>query len=273
MVDPCDVLLRIGQDDGICCLLGDEGESMLVLGGPRFLSCMIEMCRGLFGQQLELADCLGTDRAWVSINDTQRTDALPVVEGDRRSCVEAEVVIACDERAVRGAWVLGGIFDDEWVVVEDGVCADGVFAWHLGVGDAVMGFEVQPLLVEEGDKGDGGLAEVGGEGCQCVVYGIGGGVENVALFECAEAFLLVTRDGCRGHVEAPPDRVRVQVDCCRMMLTRSRSLFLFPGLFADPSRAFAERNPMHAGGNPEDSIGKTRSFVQILNQLLSSDRL
>ncbi len=93
------------------------------------------------------------------------------------------------------AGVLCGIGDDEEVCLEDGVATEGVLSG--GGLDFGAGFRFEPLavLVDEGDDGDWGLADLGCQLGEGIEFGFRGGVEDGEVPEDFEAVFFVGREG------------------------------------------------------------------------------
>lgn len=115
--------------------------------------------------------------------------------------VEAEAGFLGDEGALTEAGVLCGIGDDEEVGLEDGVGAEGIFS--RGMLDLCAGFGFEPLsvLVDEGDEGDGGLADLGCQLGEGIEFGFRGCIEDGEVPEDFEAVFFVGREGW--HISGP----------------------------------------------------------------------
>ena len=109
------------------------------------------------------------------------TDAVGGGEGG--TGVEAEGGIAEDDAFGGVVGVLAGVADLVDGVAEDGGLAGGAAERGLDEVEAYVGLEPDAVGADEGDGGDGGVADLGGEAGDVVEDGIGRRVEDLVVGE------------------------------------------------------------------------------------------
>src|SRR5581483_9529050 len=125
------------------------------------------------------------------VDDAERAERVAVRSNKGRAGVEADARLAGHQRVVGKALVFERVGNDEEVLVQNGVRAEGNFAGGFLGGDADLGLEPLTVLVHEADHGNGSFADAGGELGEVVEDLFGDGIHDVILPEDFQAFLFV----------------------------------------------------------------------------------
>jgi hypothetical protein len=121
------------------------------------------------------------------------------------------VRLLCQERITRKTLVGQHIGGDKQIVLADGMRTKGSAAGELGEVQAIVRLEPGAPAINEGEKANGSLADLGGSRSDFIEGGLGCGVQDAVLPEQFQAEVLVERDG--GFITLDQD------DCNRLILS------------------------------------------------------
>ena len=150
------------------------------------------------GEGVEL---VGGELTGYAIDDAEGAEGPAVVSHEGSAGVETDVRRAGDEGVGGEAGGGAGVRDDEDVGLRfgDGVGAEGEFARGFGGVEADAGFEPLAVGVDEGDQGDGNLADLGREAGEVVVVGLGRCIQNAEGAKGGDAGDVVGGNRWAGH--------------------------------------------------------------------------
>jgi len=177
--------------EGIVDLVGHaggepaDGRELFTLdkGGDRTLileqiMAGLDERHDLAGEGFEAGDLLRREIARLAVDYADAAEDVAVRRDDGGSGVEADVGISEDEGIVGEAWILQCVRNDEGSGVGKGVGAEAFGSGCFTEIDADSGFEPLAVLIDEGDDGDGGLADERGERRDVVKLRLGERVED-----------------------------------------------------------------------------------------------
>ncbi|WP_377031685.1 hypothetical protein [Microvirga arabica] len=133
----------------------------------------------LFGETLRTRDI---------IENAEHPKGQALLRSERNSRVEGQAGRTFNLHSILETWVEAQIRDDEESRLHDGMIADRVFPGCLRELHASPGFEPLPMLVEEGDTGDGRIADLSCQLRDVVELNIRCRIQNVEVPERSETF-------------------------------------------------------------------------------------
>ena len=166
-----DLVVHVADDEPHLEMIGDDRREVLQLR----LVGIVEIFARL---RVEDADC-----------------ADPVAGGrdERRTGIEADVEFAGHDGVFGKALVGGSVRDDQHLIVEDRMAAEGNGARRFGERQVAPGFQKIPVDVHEGDEPDRRVELTARDRSDPVELRFGVGIEYPILSERLEALLLVHR--------------------------------------------------------------------------------
>ena len=131
---------------------------------------------------------------WPGIDQTKRADGQTSGRPQGRTRVEARAGAVAHVGMIGKTGVAVRVRDDHDLVFEDRVGAERDVAGRFPDGRGERGLEPLAVVVQEGERGPGRLANRGGEGNEIVVRLLGRGVENMVAAQGGDALVVVIRD-------------------------------------------------------------------------------
>ncbi len=174
-------------------------RALQVAPGHRQALAVLDFVLHQVGHVDQDAQLVGRERAHAVAERAQGADCQSATRADRHAGVEADVRRARHQRVVGKARVAGGVGDDQRLVLQDGVGAEGVFARRFAGLEADPRLEILALGVHEGEQRNRHLQHAADEAGDAVEDFFGFGVEQVERVDQFLAFGFIGRVAGCGH--------------------------------------------------------------------------
>ena len=149
-------------------IVGNNPQPFLALEQFAHLTAQFQMRHHLSGQDTQRLLLRLRQGAWLMVNDTQRSQRRVLRSDQRRTRIKADAWITRDQRILREAFILRGIRHDEQVAVMQGVSAESDIARRLRHFCADPRLVPLAMLIDQGDHGNRGSANLRRQGGQIV---------------------------------------------------------------------------------------------------------